>query len=59
MAFMLQLMRDLRANLATGRFSTFKDEFLAEYPIIPDQVRAANREVRRSRIAGQRSQSSR
>jgi queuine tRNA-ribosyltransferase len=57
--FLLQLMRDVRANLAAGRFSTFKDEFLAGYPIIPHQVRAANREKRRSRVEGSRSQHSR
>jgi hypothetical protein len=56
---LLQLMRDVRANLAAGRFSTFKDEFLAGYPIIPHQVRAANREKRRSRVEGSRSQHSR
>jgi hypothetical protein len=50
-------MRDVRANLAAGRFSTFKNEFLADYPIIPHQVRAANREKRRSRIEGQKSNS--
>jgi queuine tRNA-ribosyltransferase len=55
--FLLQLMRDVRANLAAGRFSTFKNEFLADYPIIPHQVRAANREKRRSRIEGQKSNS--
>jgi hypothetical protein len=52
-------MREVRANLTAGRFSTFKNEFLAGYPIIPHQVRAANREKRRTRIEGQRSKSSR
>jgi queuine tRNA-ribosyltransferase len=54
--FMLQLMRDVRQNLAAGHFSTFKEEFLADYPIIPHQVRAANRQKRGSRVEGPRSQ---
>jgi queuine tRNA-ribosyltransferase len=57
--FLLELMREARASLAAGCFSTFKSEFLADYPIIPHQVRAANRERRRVRIEGQRSNSSR
>jgi queuine tRNA-ribosyltransferase len=44
--FLLQLMRDVRAALGAGRFSAFKEEFLASYAIIPDEVRAANRERR-------------
>jgi queuine tRNA-ribosyltransferase len=47
--FLLQLMRDMRAAIVAGRFSSFKDGLLANYPIIPHQVRAANREQRRSR----------
>jgi queuine tRNA-ribosyltransferase len=50
--FLLQLMRDLRVAVAAGRFSAFKDEFLADYPIIPHELRAANRE-RRQRRDGQ------
>jgi len=46
--FLLQLMRDLRAAIAAGSFAAFRDQFLAHYPIIPDQVRAANREKRHS-----------
>ena len=46
--FLLQLMRDMRAVVASGRFSSFKDGFLANYSTIPHQVRAANRERRRS-----------
>src|SRR5690606_34045717 len=33
--FLLQLMRDIRAAIAEGRFALFKDEFLRGYPIIP------------------------
>jgi queuine tRNA-ribosyltransferase len=51
LAFLLQLMRDVRASIAAGRFSSFKDEFLTDYPIIPHQVRAANRERRHARLA--------
>ena len=29
--FVLQLMRNIRESIAAGRFSTFKDEFLADY----------------------------
>jgi queuine tRNA-ribosyltransferase len=47
--FLLHFMRDMRTAIAAGRFSSFKDGFLADYPIIPHQVRAANRERRRSR----------
>jgi queuine tRNA-ribosyltransferase len=45
--FLLQLMRDLREALATGQFSAFRDRFLASYPIIPHELRAANRSRRR------------
>jgi queuine tRNA-ribosyltransferase len=47
--FLLQLMRDVRASIAGGRFLAFKEEFLADYPVIPHEVRAANRERRQSR----------
>jgi queuine tRNA-ribosyltransferase len=46
--FLLQLMRDVRAALAAGRFLEFQEQFLAGYPIIPDEVRAAHRERRQS-----------
>jgi len=46
--FLLQLMRDIRAAIAEDRFSAFKDEFLVVYPIIPHEIRAANREKRKS-----------
>jgi queuine tRNA-ribosyltransferase len=51
LAFLQRLMRDLRASIAGGRLASFKDEFLAGYPIIPHQVRAANRERRNARLA--------
>jgi queuine tRNA-ribosyltransferase len=47
--FVLQLMREMREAIADDRFTVFKDRFLAGYPIIPHEVRAANRERRRGR----------
>ncbi len=46
--FLLQLMRDMRAAVAAGHFLAFKDAFLADYSIIPHQIRAANRERRQA-----------
>jgi queuine tRNA-ribosyltransferase len=57
--FMLELMRELRASLAAGHFSAFKDRFLADYPTIPDHVRAANREARGARSGRRGPESSR
>lgn len=48
--FLLALMCDIRMAIANDRFLAFRDEFLANYPIIPHHVRAANRERRESRI---------
>lgn len=48
--FLLALMCDIRMAIANDRFLAFRDEFLANYPIIPHHVRAANREKRESRI---------
>lgn len=48
--FLLALVCDTRTAIADDRFSAFRDEFLANYPIIPHHVRAANREKRESRI---------
>ena len=45
--FLLALMRDIRAALAQGRFVAFKEAFLAHYPIIPHEVRVANRDRRK------------
>lgn len=50
--FLLQLMRDIRTAIAADQFLTFKDEFLAGYPLIPHEVRAANRGKRKARITG-------
>jgi queuine tRNA-ribosyltransferase len=45
--FLLELMRETRKALAESNFALFRDAFLAEYPIIPHKVRAANRRRRR------------
>lgn len=47
--FLLQLMRDVRDAIARGGFVTLKREFLRNYPIIPHDVRAANRDKRKAR----------
>ena len=46
--FLLALMRDVRQAILEGVFATFKAGFLSAYPIIPHDVRAANRERRKS-----------
>jgi queuine tRNA-ribosyltransferase len=53
--FLLELMRDIRAAIADGNLLAFRDEFLRAYPVIPHDVRAANREKRKSRIANRES----
>ena len=50
--FLLELMRDIREAITTGSLQAFREEFLGKYPIIPHDVRAANREKRKSRSAG-------
>jgi queuine tRNA-ribosyltransferase len=47
--YLLQLMRDTRQAIAAGTFAAFKREFLAQYLIVPDEVRAQNRAKRNSR----------
>jgi queuine tRNA-ribosyltransferase len=46
--FLLALMRDMRQAVAEGAFDAFRGEFLSGYPIIPHDVRSANRERRKS-----------
>jgi hypothetical protein len=41
----------MREAIADDRFTAFKDRFLAGYPVIPHEVRAANRERRGGRQA--------
>jgi queuine tRNA-ribosyltransferase len=52
--FLLGLMRDIRAAIADGSFLAFKGEFLRAYPVIPHDVRAANREKRTLRAMNHR-----
>ncbi len=47
--FLLQLMRDIRAAIEVSTLQQFKADFLADYAIIPHEVRAANRERRGAR----------
>jgi queuine tRNA-ribosyltransferase len=47
--FLLQLMREVRTAIAQDRFLAFKKEFMEGYPIIPHEVRAANRANRQQR----------
>ena len=49
--FLLELMRDIRESITAGSLQAFREEFLGNYPIIPHDVRAANREKRKSRSA--------
>ena len=44
--FLLQLMRSIRQAVARGEFSSLKREFLAGYPLIPHEIRVANRQKR-------------
>jgi queuine tRNA-ribosyltransferase len=46
--FLLALMRDMRQAIGASSFDAFKAEFLSAYPIIPHDIRAANRERRKS-----------
>lgn len=53
--FLLQLVRDIRTAIADGRFSAFKEDFLAGYATIPHEVRTANRKRRQARNANRES----
>ncbi len=47
--FMLNLLREIREAILAGTFSALKQEFLANYEIVPHEVRRQNREARRRR----------
>jgi len=49
--FMIHLMSEIRAALLAGTFPEFREAFWAEYTIIPYEVRRANREARKARMA--------
>jgi queuine tRNA-ribosyltransferase len=44
--FLLQLMREVRGSIAAGSFLGYREEFLAEYRVIPHEVRSASRQRR-------------
>jgi len=45
--FLLELMRRIRESIVAGKFLAFKEEFLAGYQTVPDEVRQAEGERRR------------
>ena len=47
-------MREARVAVADGCFLEFKEEFLAQYPTVPHEIRTAHREKRRSRNVASR-----
>jgi queuine tRNA-ribosyltransferase len=44
--FLLELMRRIRTAVAHGTFEAFRSAFMAEYRIIPHEIRATNRKKR-------------
>lgn len=48
--FLLQLMRDIRQSILEERFEQFREEFLANFRIIPHEVRQHNREKREASL---------
>jgi len=50
--FMLNLLREIREAILAGTFSALKKEFLANYEIVPHEVRQRNREARSRRQEG-------
>ena len=49
--FMLRLMADIRAQIAAGTFAAFRERFLARYQLPDQEVRHAQRERRKQRLA--------
>jgi len=47
--FMLNLLREIREAILTDTFSALKKEFLANYEIVPHEIRQRNRETRSRR----------
>jgi queuine tRNA-ribosyltransferase len=47
--FMMHLMREIREAILAGTFSALKKEFLANYEIIPHEMRQRSREARSKR----------
>ena len=44
--FMMNLMREIRQAILAGTFAALKEEFLANYEIVPHEVRRRNKEAR-------------
>ena len=49
LAFLVGLMREVRAAIAEGRFAALKDEFLAGYIPVEEELRLRNHELARGR----------
>lgn len=47
--FVLNLMQEIREAILTGTFSALKQEFLANYEVVPHEVRQRNRRAREQR----------
>jgi queuine tRNA-ribosyltransferase len=43
LSFVLRLMQEIRASILEGTFSSFKDGFLRQYHVVPEEVRLAER----------------
>ena len=54
--FMLNLMRQIREAIVAGTFAALKEEFLANYEIVPHEARQRNRGARKQRSRGARGQ---
>ncbi len=54
--FMLNLMRQIREAILAGTFAALKEEFLANYEIVPHEARQRNRGARKQRSRGARGQ---
>jgi queuine tRNA-ribosyltransferase len=50
--FMLRLMANIRQSVLDGTFAAYKKAFLADYRIVPEQVRQAQRERHKHSRAG-------
>jgi len=51
--FLLNLTRQMRQSILDGTFADFKEQFLADYKIIPHEVRQRNKELRLQRLREQ------
>jgi queuine tRNA-ribosyltransferase len=56
--FLLDLARQIRNSIGRGSFPSLRDEFLATYRVVDEEVRAANRAARAAAFDADRSRSS-